>query len=158
MSHRKRCTECRRRFKPSVTAKERQLVCGSSCRQSRRNRLARARRQHDLEAARADERERQTRRRAGGSRNWSACSGADHDGCQGRAEVKCHGLASRRKVLNSQHEIRKLVARAASLSRASFEQGLRAIAADLGRIGGWQRGEGGHGVRPVTDQLRRCKH
>ena len=140
-----------------MTARERQLVCSTSCRRARRNRLARARRVGDLETARMDERERQARHRAVGSGDWKPCSGAGHGSCQGQAGARCHGLASRRKVLNSQHEIRRIVDRAASLSRASFEQGLRAIAADLGRIGGWRRAEGGHDVGGVTDQLRRFK-
>lgn len=158
MSNRKRCTECRRRFKPSVTAQERQLVCGASCRQSRRNRLARARRLEDLEASRLDERERQARRRRAVGGSWNPCSEAGTSRCQGQAAAQCHGLASRRKVLNSEDEIRKIVARAASLSRASFEQGLQAIAADLGRMRGWQRAGAGHGVGPVTDQLRSFKY
>ena len=159
MSHRKRCTECRQRFEPSVAAKDRQLVCSASCRRSRRNRLARARRLGELEVARLDERERQARRRAAAaSRSWAPCSAAGHDSCQGRSMAKCHGLASRRKALNSQREIQKIVARAASLSRASFEQGLQALAADLGWMGDWQRAEGGHGVGSVTDQPRRFKY
>lgn len=158
MSDRKRCTECRRRFTPSVTAKARQLVCGASCRQSRRNRLARARRLEDLAATRSEERERQARHRASGRREWRPCAEAGHGSCAGRAEAPCHELASRRKLLNSQHEIRKIVARAASLSRASFEHGLRAIAADLGWIGDWRRVDGGHNAGAVTDQLQRPKY
>ena len=129
-----------------MTAKERQLVCSARCRRLRRNRLARARRQEDLPAVRADERERQARHRARGSRSYKPCSGAGHGFCDGRAGAKCHGPGSHRKVLNLQREIRKIVARAASLSRASFEHGLRAMAADLGRIGGAERVQGGHGA------------
>lgn len=158
MSDRKRCTECRRRFTPSVTAKIRQLVCGASCRQSRRNRLARVRRLEDLAAARSEERERQARHRACGHREWRPCAGAGDGSCAGGAKPPCHELASLRKVLNSQHEIRKIVARAASLSRASFEHGLRAIAADLGWIGDWRRADGGHAAGAVTDQLRKAKY
>ena len=157
MSHRKRCTECRRRFEPSVTAKDRQLVCSASCRRSRRNRLARARRVGDLWAARVDERERQARHRAAARKTWRLCAGAGH-GCTGGSVAKCHGLASRRKVLNSRREVQRIVAREASLSRASFEQGLQALAADLGWIGSWQRAEGGHGAGSVTDPLRRFKY
>lgn len=158
MSDRKRCTECRRRFKPSVTAKTGQLVCGASCRQSRRNRLARARRLEDLSAARSEERERQARHRARGRGEWRPCAEAGEGSCAGRAEAPCHELASRHKILNSQQEIRKIVARAARLSRASFEHGLRAIAADFGWTGDRRRVDGGHDAGAVTDQLRRAKY
>lgn len=58
-----RCTECRRCFTPAVTTAGRQKTCSAECRRDRRNKLARRRRQHDLEAARDDERDRQRRRR-----------------------------------------------------------------------------------------------
>ena len=114
MSNRKRCTECRRRFKPSVTAQALQLVCGASCRRSRRNRLAQARRLEDVEASRLDERERQARHRRAVGGGCNSCSEAGPTRCQGQAAAQCHGLASHRKVLNSDDEIRKIVARAAS--------------------------------------------
>lgn len=56
-----RCTECRRGFTPAVTTAGRQKTCSTKCRQGRRNKLARRRRPHDLEAARDDERDRQRR-------------------------------------------------------------------------------------------------
>ena len=60
---RRRCSECRKRYTPNLRAFTHQRVCGEACRRRRRNRLARRRRGDDLDAQRADERERQLKRR-----------------------------------------------------------------------------------------------
>ena len=55
----KRCTVCRHWYHPSNTATSFQKTCSEKCRLRRRRRLARARREHDLQDYRVDERERQ---------------------------------------------------------------------------------------------------
>jgi len=55
----KRCTVCRHWYHPSNTAASFQKTCSEKCRLRRRRRLARARREHDLQDYRVDERERQ---------------------------------------------------------------------------------------------------
>ena len=55
----KRCTVCRHWYHPCTTATSFQKTCSEKCRLRRRRRLARARREHDLQDYRVDERERQ---------------------------------------------------------------------------------------------------
>ena len=59
MGLRKRCTECRRWYEASSSARDTQKVCGAACRLKRRGKLARQRRQEHLLEARDEERERQ---------------------------------------------------------------------------------------------------
>lgn len=99
-----RCTECQRQFTPDVRASDHQRVCGKACRKLRRNRLARHRRQADLEAHRADERERQRKHR------------------DGPAEAKCHEPASDAKALELLKKWEEIVDRATRLSRATFRR------------------------------------
>jgi hypothetical protein len=54
-----RCTICRRWYLPSPTAITFQKTCSTECRLRRRRRLARARRERNLQDYRVDERERQ---------------------------------------------------------------------------------------------------
>ncbi len=60
----RRCTECRRWYRPHRTACDHQKTCSAECRRLRRNRLARRRRRADLHECRDDERERQRLSRA----------------------------------------------------------------------------------------------
>jgi hypothetical protein len=55
----KRCTVCRRWYHPSIKATRLQRTCSETCRLRRRRRLARARRERNLQDYRVDERERQ---------------------------------------------------------------------------------------------------
>jgi hypothetical protein len=55
----KRCTVCRRWYHPSVKAIPFQKTCSETCRKMRRRRLARSRRECDLQDYRVDERARQ---------------------------------------------------------------------------------------------------
>jgi len=64
MGLRKRCTECRQWYEASSSARDTQRVCGEACRQMRRRKLARQRRQEHLLEARDEERERQRAHRA----------------------------------------------------------------------------------------------
>jgi hypothetical protein len=59
MATHKRCSECRCSFSPSPRAWSTQRVCGAECRAVRDRKLARARRRHDIEGYRYDERVRQ---------------------------------------------------------------------------------------------------
>jgi hypothetical protein len=64
MATRRRCIECRRTFTPGPRAVGTQLVCGPACRAVRDRKLARARRQKDVDGFRDDERLRQQASRA----------------------------------------------------------------------------------------------
>ena len=61
---RPRCTECREWFRPASSAVGIQHVCSPACRAARDRKLAHERRELDLHAFRADERERQRACRA----------------------------------------------------------------------------------------------
>jgi len=106
---RRRCTECRKRFAPVVSACGHQRVCGAVCRGRRRNRLARRRRGDDLDGQRAKECTRQRKRR------------------KGPEGVGCHELASDANSLDLLRKVGEIVDRAASLSRASLRRDLRRI-------------------------------
>jgi hypothetical protein len=84
-------------------------VCGAECRAARDRKLARRRRQREVEDARADERERQRARRA----KRSTASG-------------CHAPSSAPKPPISRGEIADFVDRAFALSRAKLVRDLRA--------------------------------
>ena len=64
MVGRRKCSECRKWFRPEPTAAGHQKTCCAKCRLERRRRLARKRRLGDLEACREDEKQRQRRHRA----------------------------------------------------------------------------------------------
>lgn len=56
---RKRCTICRRWYHPSIKSFSLQKTCSETCRKIRRRRLARLRRERELQDYRVDERARQ---------------------------------------------------------------------------------------------------
>lgn len=103
MATRKRCSECRKTFTASPKAASSQRICGPECRLARNNKLQRARRRRDVEAHRADERQRQHDSRA-----------------QRRGDVTCHAQPSAAKPSDSLKEIELLVDRALALSRATL--------------------------------------
>lgn len=113
---RRRCTECRRRFVPNVRASKHQRVCGEACRGRRRNRLARRRREGDLDGHRADECTRQQKHR------------------EGAKAAKCHELASDAKGAELLRKMQEIVDRAASLSRATFRRDAMRILRKIGPI------------------------
>jgi hypothetical protein len=113
-----RCTECRKWFTPAATAREHQRVCGARCRQLRRNRLARRRRGSEVEEWRADERERQRRRR------------------KGAQEGPCHEPASDGKYSDILEKLQQIVDKAVDLSRATFRREARQILRKCGTWGG----------------------
>jgi hypothetical protein len=102
----KRCTECRRWFRPAASARESQRACGKACRASRRCKLARKRRAEDLQGFRDDERERQRARR------------------QRLREEGCHAPPSDRNSADLREELRRIVDSALELSRATLERRL----------------------------------
>jgi hypothetical protein len=55
----KRCTVCRNWYHPSIKSVSFQKTCSDNCRKIRRRRLARSRRERDLQDYRVDERARQ---------------------------------------------------------------------------------------------------
>ena len=105
----RRCSECRKRFTPAVSACGHQRVCGEACRCLRRNRLARLRRCDDLDEQRADERERQQRRR------------------DASRATKCHELASGANSSELLRKVQEIVDKAASLSRATIRRDLMRV-------------------------------
>ena len=121
-----RCSECRLRFEPAATARTKQRVCGSACRNRRRARLARQRRRADLDGCRADERERQRQHRArvratsarAGPPSRASPSGPD----EGSRAPICHEPASASKGSELQDELEEMVARMMRVSRATLER------------------------------------
>lgn len=63
----KRCSECRRRYRPAVSAAKAQRTCSVECRRLRRRRLARGRRRTEPDEHREAERIRQRRHRSLGA-------------------------------------------------------------------------------------------
>ena len=133
----RRCSECRARFEPAVTAGGHQQVCSSQCRKRRRARLARRRRRQDLDGYRCDERERQRRHR---ERKRQAtpvaaqlCRGSP-EACCGGGRESCHEPASARKPLDLREELLEIVDSSVRMSRASFEQTLTRMRRELSRI------------------------
>jgi hypothetical protein len=104
-----RCTECRKRFTPEVTAQGHQRVCGADCRRRRRCKLARARRLGALEEQREDECARQRKHRE--------AMGAD----------VCHEPPSGGKPWELLLKLEELVDKGARLSRATFLRDARRI-------------------------------
>ena len=113
-----RCSECRKSFTPAATAKEHQRVCGRACRQLRRNRLARGRRGDEAEEWRADERERQRKRR------------------RAAKEGRCHEPASDDKCAEVLVKLQQIVDKTVAVSRATFRREARQI---LRRYGARER-------------------
>jgi len=114
---RKRCTECRRWFRPSRTTGQSQKTCSPSCRQSRRRKLSRRRRKRDIDGYREDECRRQTdcreRRRSQGGR------------AEKRAAASRATLSQQKASLSG--EIRKSWDTAVEASRATFELEVRKL-------------------------------
>jgi hypothetical protein len=87
---RRRCSECRRWFKPEVSAQSTQKICAAEpCRRSRRNQHARRRRSQDVQNYRVDERERKRRSRARRSEPERVATTA----ATGPSVTRCHAPA-----------------------------------------------------------------
>ena len=123
MTVRCRCTECRKRFVASPKSGSRQRVCSEQCRVIRRRKLARRRRNQDLEGFRADERERQRRRRMSPAGGWV-------EPC----ERECHVPAWTSKSLEVREEIHRILDGPFRLSRAGFVRELWRIERKIGSL------------------------
>ena len=123
----RRCTECRKTFKPARSAQGTQRVCGDVCRAVRARRLARARRCKAVDDARVDERMRQRASR------------------ESRAARDCHAGPSTRTCLLSPREVRAIVDRTLDRSRATLERDLSSVLRLWARNAG-SEGAGGGGV------------
>jgi len=127
MVTRSRCSECRKRFVASRQAGEDQRTCCETCRVLRRRKCARKRRRRDVEAYRADERERQRLRRA---RLAAARAQGELPVAEGDLQAKAgggHVPASALKSLELQEEIHRILDGPFRLSRAGFGQELLRI-------------------------------
>lgn len=118
MAKRSRCLECRKRFTPAATTAHRQKTCGLTCRLARQRRQARARRSRDPAGYRAAERARQEVHR---DRQREEASG-------------CHAPASAPIPAELQDKVQQIVDKAARVSRAGFDRGVREILRELGEI------------------------
>jgi hypothetical protein len=110
---RRRCSECRKTFSPSVGTGARQKVCGAACRAKRDRKLARRRRVRQLEEHREDEAARQRVHRA---RVRASAEGPS-----------CHAPASGAKLLKLREKVAVLVDRALAMSRATLVRDLAEI-------------------------------
>ena len=124
MTVRCRCTECRKRFVASPKSGDKQRVCCEPCRVIRRRKLARRRRCQDVEGFRADERERQRRRRVGLAVRERMVHG----------DRECHVPASTCKSLEVREEIHRILDGPFRLSRAGFARELARIERNIGSI------------------------
>ena len=161
----RRCSECRARLVPAVTAKTTQRVCGPECRKRRRARLARRRRRADPEGYRRDERERQRaqrqRRRATQAPEWQSCRGSPEPSvgdCSGNGREACHAPASTRKCWNLQQEVLEIVDGLLRVSRATFEREQARIARKLSRLAPLLAVGSGQspGLRHAPPSARKC--
>jgi len=117
MAKRPRCTECRKRFTPAATTGPRQKACGPACRLARRRKQARARRRRDPTGYRDAECVRQDVHR------------------ERRAEASgCHAPASARIPLELRDKVGRIVDKAARLSRAGFDRGMREIVMEFSEM------------------------
>jgi hypothetical protein len=119
-----RCTVCRHRYRPSVTAITLQKTCSIACRRRRRRRLSRARREHNLQDYRVDER---TRQRASRRRRKKKAAVA-------QAETKESGDVSRAgfqpQVADIEKFVRQSVDKALERSRPTLIRQLTALLRD----------------------------
>jgi len=115
---RKRCTECRCYFTPTATAAKSQRVCGAACRKRRRRKLAKQRRESDVQGFRVDERARQRASRA--KRRAEAPAPRP-------AATACHAPASSHKGPDLQQEVMDFWDGMQAASRATFKRALPAF-------------------------------
>ena len=122
---RKRCTECRRWFRPVARLVKQQRVCGEVCRRERGRRLSRARRAREPARYREEERERKRRsRQAAVERAAATQAGPSSSG---------HAPGETPKMLESREEFARMWDEVVELSRAGWEQELRRMARQIWR-------------------------
>ena len=142
----RRCTQCRKRFVPAPSALTTQTVCGAAeCQRTRRNGLARRRRQRDVLEYRDDERQRQQKCRAlrcGEPRSSvaeqpaSATEGVAVTPPTGRDVTACHVPASAQTTRQFTLKMLSEWDRAAAASRATLEREMTAILGQINAFGG----------------------
>jgi hypothetical protein len=138
MVGRRKCSECRKWFRPEPTAAGHQKTCCAKCRLERRRRLARKRRLGDLEACREDEKQRQRRHRAAARSKAKGDAAPDERhapasapghapaSADGHAPASAggHAPASARNHWNSQSVLAEIVDKVLDVSRATLEREL----------------------------------
>jgi len=129
-----RCTECKKRFVASARSGDDQCTCCEACRLQRRRKQARKRRSKDVESFRADERERQERRRACLVEARALGAAAVAQAQIGSDGGQCHAPASALKSLKVQAEIHRILDGPFRLSRAGFGRELQRIEHKIGSI------------------------
>lgn len=112
MVRRRKCTECRKWFRPKVATAVRQKTCGERCRAERRRKLSRRRRLRDLDGYREDEKRRQRQRRA-----------ALRDGSTDRS-VTCHVPPSDGNLRILNDILTEIWTKVASVSGATLQREL----------------------------------
>ena len=125
-----RCTECRKRFHPVVSARHSQRVCSAACRKARDRALARTRRDRDLHGYREDERRRQADRRR---RTKSAVI----SGVTGPPGTPRHAPSSAAKPLDLLKKVLQIGDRETARSRATLAQLLACVAGESRGTGGF---------------------
>lgn len=129
-----RCTECKKRFVASAKSGDDQRTCGEACRLQRRRKLARKRRRKDVEGYRADERERQARRRARLVEARALTAAGLMQAQVGSDAEQCHAPAPTSKSLELQAEIHQILVGPFRLSRAGFGRELQRIERKIGSM------------------------
>jgi hypothetical protein len=128
-SDERRCTECRARFQPALSAVHTQRVCcDAKCRASRRRKLARRRRERRLQDYRVDERNRQResrkrrREEVAASVPVSAATGSSDSTETPRPTVPCHAPPSSTDPMEIARKMLEEWDRHHALSRATLER------------------------------------
>ena len=120
-----RCSVCRHWYRPSITSISFQKTCSIACRRRRRRRLARTRREHNLQDYRVDERSRQRASRRRQKKKKAAVA---------QAETKESGDVSRAgfqpQVADIERFVRQSVDKALERSRPTLIRQLTALLAD----------------------------
>ena len=120
-----RCTVCRHWYRPAETALTFQKTCSIGCRHRRRRRLARLRREHNLQDYRVDERMRQ---RAFRRRRKKRKAPVGHTEASESADVSRAGLQP--QVADLERFVRQSVDKALERSRPTLIRQLTGLLAD----------------------------
>ena len=141
----RRCTECRRWYRPHRSACGHQKTCSSECRRLRRNRLARWRRRANLHECRTEERERQrlsrAERQGDPERTFAPFEPAGPE--LSRAGLELQAVRIAEQIVENLDSL-------ARLSRASLKRQVAKIARKTGPIGGQKIRGLGRGHQPAS--------
>jgi hypothetical protein len=125
---RRRCTACRRWYRPAASAVQHQKTCSAGCRCRRRRSLARKRRDADIHEYRVEERERQR-----------ACRAAKGSRAAPPPEPSRAGLPP--QVTELEEVLRGKWDRLARLSRAGLRREIRQVLGRPVRVSGPEVGQ-----------------